>query len=105
MSKERARRRAARLAVAEKQKASRARRVARRQRRQAVQRALTPRRRGTGRLHRRSRAERTGILLVPLAAAVAVWVLVPGIALRVALTALIVLVLPALVVLVLGRRS
>ncbi|GAB1646043.1 hypothetical protein [Krasilnikovia sp. MM14-A1259] len=105
MSKERARRRAARLAAAEKQKAARARRVARRQRRQAVLRSLTPRRRSAGRLHRRSRAERTGILLVPLVAAVAVWVLVPGIALRVVLTVLIVLVLPALVVLVLGRRS
>ncbi|BFU45998.1 hypothetical protein [Krasilnikovia sp. MM14-A1004] len=105
MSKERARRRAARLAVAEKQKATRARRLARRQRRQAVLRTLTPRRRSAGRLHRRSRAERIGILLVPLLAAVAVWVLVPDTALRLALTALIVLVLPALVVLVLGRRS
>ncbi|GAB1690471.1 hypothetical protein [Krasilnikovia sp. M28-CT-15] len=105
MSKERARRRAARLAVAEKQKASRARRVVRRQRWRAAQRTLTPRRRSAGRLHRRSRAERTGILLVPVVAVAAVWVLVPETALRLALTAMIVLVLPALVVLVLGRRS
>ena len=45
MSKERARRRAERLAVLEKEKAARARRVARRQRRRALVRKLTPRRR------------------------------------------------------------
>jgi hypothetical protein len=105
MSKERARRRAERLAVLEKQKAKRARQVARRMRRQAFARSLTPRRRGSGRLHRRSRAERAGIAVVPVVAAVAVWLLVPDLALRLVLTALIVLVLPALVVVVLGRRT
>jgi Flp pilus assembly protein TadB len=105
VSKERAVRRAQRLAVLEKEKAARARRVARRQKRRAVVRSLTPRRRSSGRLHRRSRGERTGIALVPIVAAVAVWVLVPDLALRIVLVALIVLVLPALVVVVLGRRS
>jgi Flp pilus assembly protein TadB len=104
VSKERAQRRVERLAVLEKQKAVRARKVARRQRRRAMVRSLTPRRRSAGRLHRRSRGQRAGIVLVPIVAAVAVWVLVPDLALRVVLIALIVLVLPALVVVVLGRR-
>ena len=106
MSKERARRRAERLAVLEKERAVRARKVARRQRRRALVRRLTPGRLpSSGRLHRRSRGQRIGIVLVPLAAAVAVWVLVPDPALRIVLTAMIVIAVPALVVLVLGRRS
>ena len=105
MSKERARRRAERLAVLEKEKAARARRVARRARRRALVRSLTPRRRGAGRLYRRSRGQRIGIAVVPVVAAVAVWVLVPELALRIVLLAMIVLVLPAVVVVVLGRRS
>jgi Flp pilus assembly protein TadB len=106
VSKERARRRAERLAVLEKEKAARARRVARRQRRrEVVQRLTAGRRPSPGRLHRRSRAQRLGIALVPLVAAVAVWVFVPDLALRVVLTAMIVIAVPALVVLVLGRRT
>jgi Flp pilus assembly protein TadB len=105
VSKERARRRVERLAVLEKEKAARARRVARRQRRRALVRSLAPRRRSPGRLYRRSRGQRAGIAVVPLVAAVAVWVLVPELALRLVLIAMIVLVLPALVVVVLGRRS
>ena len=106
MSKERAQRRAERLAVLEREKATRARRVARRQRRRALVRKLTPQRRGrTGRLHVFTRAEKTGIAVVPLVAAAAVWILVPEVALRIVLIALIVLVLPALVVVALGRRS
>ena len=104
MSKERARRRAERLAVLEKEKARRARSVARRNRRRELVRSLRPRRRGTGRLHKRSRGERLGIALVPAIAVAAVWFLVPDLALRLLLTGLIVLVLPALVVVVLGRR-
>ena len=104
MSKERARRRAERVAVLEKEKAARARRVARRLRRREIVRSLTPRRSGSGRLHRRSRGQRAGIVVVPLLAAAAVWLLVPDLALRGVLTAMIVLVLPALVVVVLGRR-
>jgi Flp pilus assembly protein TadB len=105
MSKERAQRRVARLAVLEKEKAARARKVARRQRRRQIVRSLTPQRRGSGRLYRRSRGERAGIVVVPLLAAVAVWLLVPDMALRIVLTVVIVLALPALVVVVLGRRS
>jgi Flp pilus assembly protein TadB len=105
VSKERARRRAERLAVLDKEKAARARKVARRQRRRALVRSLSPQRRSSGRLYRRSRGQRAGIVVVPLVAAVAVWLLVPDLALRIVLIALIVLVLPALVVVVLGRRS
>jgi hypothetical protein len=104
VSKERARRRAERLAVLEKDKAKRARAVARRDRRRTLLRSVTPRRRGVGRLHRRSRGERIGIVVVPALAIAAVWVLVPDLALRLLLSALLLLVLPALVVVVLGRR-
>jgi Flp pilus assembly protein TadB len=106
VSRERAKRRAERLVVAEKEKAARARRSARRQSRRALVSSLKPGRRSSpGRLYRRSRAQRTGIVVVPLLAASAVWFLVPELALRLVLIAMIVLVLPALVVVVLGRRS
>jgi Flp pilus assembly protein TadB len=107
VSKERARTRAARVAVAEKEKAKRARRVSRRLRRQAFLRGLIPRRRRrTGRLFvRRSRAQRIGLVVVPLLVVGAVLLLVDDPALRLVLLALFVLALPALVVVVLGRRS
>ena len=106
MSKERAKRRAERLVVLEKEKAARARRSVRRQRRRALIKALKPGRRPSpGTLYRRSRAQRTGIAVIPLIAALLVWFLVPDLALRLVLIAMIVLVLPALVVVVLGRRS
>jgi hypothetical protein len=106
MSKERAQRRAERLAVLEKEKAARARKVARRQRRRVLVRRLRPRPLGSaGRLHRRSRPQRIGIVVVPLVAAIAVWLLVPDLPLRIVLTAMIVIAVPALVVLVLGKRS
>jgi len=104
VSKERARRRAERLAVLEREKAARARKVARRQKRRALVKRLTPRRRRTGTLHVFTRAEKTGIAVVPVVAAAAVWFLVPEVALRLVLIVLIVLVLPALVAVVLGRR-
>jgi hypothetical protein len=104
MSKERARRRAERLAVLEREKAARARKLARREQRRALIRKLTPRRRRTGTLHVFSRAEKTGIVIVPLVAATAVWLLIPDVALRLVLIILIILVLPALVAVVLGRR-
>jgi Flp pilus assembly protein TadB len=105
MSKERARRRAERLAVLEKEKAARARKVARRLSRRATVRRLTPRLGKTGRLHRRSRTQRIGIVVVPVVAAALVWLLVPDLPLRIVLTAMIVIAVPALVVLVLGKRS
>ena len=104
MSKERAQRRAERLAVLEKEKAVRARRVARRQKRRALAAKLKPQRRRTGKLHVFTRAEKTGIVVVPLLAAAAVWFLVPEVGLRLLLIAMIILVLPALTVVVLGRR-
>jgi hypothetical protein len=104
VSKERARRRAERLAVLEREKAVRARRVARRQQRRALLRKLTPSRGRTGTLHVFTRAEKAGIVVVPVVAAAAVWLLIPDIALRLVLLVLIILVLPALVAVVLGRR-
>ena len=105
MSKERAKRRAERLAVLEREKAVRARKVARRMRRRTLVRKLKPPRRGrTGTVHRFSRRERVGLVVVPLVAASAVWFLVPEVALRLVLIALILLVLPALTAVVLGRR-
>ena len=106
MSRERAKRRAERLVVLEKQKAVRARRSARRQRRRALVRSLKPGRRpSSGRIYRRSRAQRTGIVVVPLVAALIVWFLVPELGLRLLLIAIIVLVVPPLVVVLLGRRT
>ncbi|MFI1988012.1 hypothetical protein [Actinoplanes sp. NPDC020271] len=106
MSKERARRRAERLAVLQKEKAVRARRVARRQRRRALVRKLTPPRLSSdGRLYHRSRRQRLGIVIVPLIAIAAVWLFIPETALRILLTVLLVLAAPALVVVVLGRRK
>jgi Flp pilus assembly protein TadB len=106
VSKERARRRAQRLAVADRDKSRRARRVARRDRRRSLVRRLTPRRRRTGRLlMRRTRGQRAGIVVLPLVAVAAVWFLVPDPALRLLLIALLIFVLPAVVVVVLDRRS
>ncbi|HET9519377.1 MAG TPA: hypothetical protein VFO77_16760, partial [Actinoplanes sp.] len=85
----------------------RARRVARRLRRRQLLQSLTPsRRRRTGRLQaRRSRGQRIGIVVVPAVLLGALWYFVHDPALRLLLVALLVLVLPALVVVVLGRRS
>ncbi|MFI6757777.1 hypothetical protein ACIBF5_01350 [Micromonospora sp. NPDC050417] len=107
MSKERARLRAVRQAEAEREKAARARRVARRQRRRVLLRRLTPRLpdRRTGRLFaRRSRAERAGVAVLSIAALGAIWFLVDDLGLRLALIVLLLLVLPAVVVVALGRR-
>ncbi|MFI6158766.1 hypothetical protein [Micromonospora haikouensis] len=107
MSKERARRRAAREAQLERERAVRRRRVARRDRRRAVVRRLTPRwpRRRAGRLARHSRGERAAIVGLTGVALVAIWSFVDDLALRVVLVVLLLLVLPAAVVIALGRRS
>ena len=89
----------------EREKAARARKVARRQRRRVLVKRLTPQIGRPGRIYRRSRGERIGIVLVPLVAAAAVWLFVPDLALRVVLTIVIVLALPALVVVILGRKA
>jgi hypothetical protein len=104
VSKERARRRAERLAVLEKEKAVRARRVARRVRRRTLVSKLRPRLGRTGTVHRFTRREKTGIVVVPLVAVAAVWFLIPDLGLRVVLILLIVLILPALTAVALGRR-
>ena len=88
----------------EKEKAARARKVARRQWRRQLVRRLTPPARNAGRLHMRSRGQRVGIVVVPLLAIAAVWLFVPEPALRIVLTTVIVLAAPAFVVVVLGRR-
>jgi Flp pilus assembly protein TadB len=105
VSKERARRREERLAVLEKEKAKRARKIARRSRRRAVVRSLKPQIGRSGRLYRRSPRQRVGIVVVPLVAIAAVWLFVPDLPLRVVLTILIVLALPVLVVVILGRKA
>ena len=89
----------------EREKAVRARKVARRQRRRVLVKRLIPRVGRPGRIYRRSRGQRIGIVLAPLLAATAVWLLVPDLALRVVLTIVIVMALPALVVLILGKRA
>jgi hypothetical protein len=97
-----------RVAAAEREKAARARAVARRQRRRAIVRRLTPRltRRRTGRLFaRRSAGQRAGVVVLSLALLAVVWLLVDDPALRLLLIALAVLGLPAVVVIALGRRT
>lgn len=108
MSKERARRRAERQAEAERLKARRARSVARRQRRRALARRLTPRLpdRRTGRLYaRRSRGQRAAVTGMVLALLMVIWFLIEPVALRIALIALLALALPAIIVVLLGRRT
>ncbi|MFG1777338.1 hypothetical protein ACGFIR_23280 [Micromonospora sp. NPDC049051] len=107
MSKERARRRAAREAEAARARVVRERRAARRSRRRALVRRLTPslRRGRTGRLPRHSRGERAAIVLLTLAAMTLIWTFVDDLALRIALVVLLLLVLPAIVVIALDRRT
>ncbi|MCN0151435.1 hypothetical protein [Salinispora arenicola] len=107
MSKERARRRAAREAEAAQRRVVRQRQLARQARRRALVRRLTPtvRRGRIGRLSRRTRGERAAIVLSTVAAIMLIWSLVDDLALRIALVALLLLVLPAIVVIALGRRS
>ncbi|MEJ3747748.1 hypothetical protein WEI85_31205 [Actinomycetes bacterium KLBMP 9797] len=105
MSKERAKRRAERAAVVARERAVAERR---RQRRAALRRLRPslPRRRRTGRLFaRRSRAQRAGIAALTVVLLALVWLLVEPVALRIALIALSLLVLPAVVVIALGRRT
>ncbi|HYN96888.1 MAG TPA: hypothetical protein VES42_23855, partial [Pilimelia sp.] len=91
-------------------RARRARSRARRERLRAVRRRLRrslrlPDRR-TGRLlPRRTRGQRAGIAVFALVAAGAIWLYVDGLGMRLALTVLLVLALPALVVLALDRRT
>jgi hypothetical protein len=108
VSKERAQRRAVRLAEAERDRARRARIVARRDRRRALARRLRPRLpdRRTGRLYaRRAFAQRAGIALTAILAVWLVWWKFDGLATRLALTIVIAVAAPAAVVLTFDRRS
>lgn len=107
MSRERARRRAERLAEAEAARAARQRAVRRREQRRAIVRRIRPTLpdRRTGRLFaRRSPAQRAGIGVVALTALAFVWLGIDSLATRIALTAVIVIITPALTVLVYDRR-
>lgn len=70
-------------------------------------RRLTPQlRRGrSGRLARHSRGERAAIVLLTGAALILIWSFVDNLALRIALIVLLLLVLPAIVVIALDRRT
>jgi hypothetical protein len=106
LAKERALRRAAREAEAARARADAERREARRRQRRALVRRLRPRSRRTGKAFvRRSSGERAGIVIVTLFALGLVWFVLDDVALRLVLTLLIVIGLPALVVAVLGRRT
>jgi hypothetical protein len=121
MSKERALRRAAREAEAERERVRRSRRTQRAGRRRALLRRLTPARRTTrrrallrrltparrtGRLYaRRGYAQRVVIALATVAVLAFVWWQFDDLATRLALTALVAVAAPAAVVLTFGRRT
>jgi Flp pilus assembly protein TadB len=107
VSKERAKRRADRLATAEASRAKRERARRRAARRRAIARRLRPRRPfgRTGRLYaRRSPGQRAAIATAGLGVLVLTWLLVDSLTLRVAVTVLVLLTAPALVVLTFDRR-
>jgi hypothetical protein len=107
VSKARAQVRAARAAQAEAARIARGRAAARRARRRALLRALTPRLpdRRTGRLYpRRTRFQRITIALLAGVALLGIWWWFDGLATRLALSALVLLALPAVIVLSLDRR-
>jgi hypothetical protein len=108
VSRERALRRAAREAEAARERARRERVVARRARRRALVRRLKPRLpdRRTGRLYaRRAFAQRLGIALTGLLAVGLIWWRVDGLSTRIALTIVVAVAAPAVVVLTFDRRS
>jgi len=106
MSKERARRRAEREAIALLERARRERKTQRRLRRRAVARRLVPKRPGrTGKLFaRRTRAQRATIAIGVILALILVWTLIDSLSTRLGLTAFVLVATPILVVLTLDRR-
>jgi len=107
VSKERAQRRAERIAAAEAVRAKRERALRRAARRRALARRLRPRRPAgrTGRLYaRRPPGQRAAIATAGLGVLVLTWLLVDSLTLRVAVTVLVLLTAPALVVLTFDRR-
>jgi hypothetical protein len=108
VSKERALRRAARLAEAERERVRRSRRgqrAARAARRRALVRRLTPAQRRTGRLYaRRAYAQRVTIAVATVAVLAFVWWEFDDLATRLALTVLVAVAAPAAVVLTFDRH-
>ncbi len=108
MSRERAQRRAVREAEQQRLRAQRERRDARRTTRRRLARRLTPRLpdRRTGKIFaRRSRSERITIGLLAAIVVAGIWWYFDDLGVQIALTALVVLALPALIVLTLDRRT
>ncbi len=109
MSKERALRRAAREAEEATARAARAREVARRAKRREIKRKLTPKlpKRGrVGKLYpRRKPGERVLIAMVFVILLALVWYEFSDLTTRIALTVVLLLVMPAAVVIAFGRRS
>jgi Flp pilus assembly protein TadB len=108
VSRERAQRRAARLAEQEKARAQRERVQARRAKRRALTRRLTPRLpdRRVGKMYpRRTWAQRWTIAVLAGLAIVGIWWYFTDLGAKIALTALVVVALPALIVLTLDRRT
>ena len=100
----RARRREERLAQSAARRAAAERREQRRERLRRLRPRLPDRRTGRTFL-RRSRGERTGIAMLALIALGLVWYLLDDWPMRIGLTALILIGLPAFVVLALDRRT
>ena len=108
MSKQRAIRRAEREAEAARARAARERALARKARRRQLVRHVVPRRpdRRVGKLYpRRSYGERIMISLAAVVALWLIWTYVASFATRIALTATLLIVAPAIIVLAFGRRS
>ena len=105
MSKQRAERRAVRQAHAAQAEAARQRVHVRRRRWRRLRARLAPPRGRTGKIFpRRNRAQRAGIAVAVLAALAFIWLEVDALSTRIALTGLVLVGSPALVVLTLDRR-
>ena len=108
MSKQRAIRRAKREAEAARARAARERAAARKAKRRQMVRRVMPRRpdRRVGKLYpRRSYGERVLIALAAVVAVGLIWTYVASFATRIALTATLLIVAPAIIVVAFGRRS
>jgi Flp pilus assembly protein TadB len=108
VSKQRAIRRAEREAEAARARAARERAAARKAKRRQMLRRVMPRRpdHRVGKLYpRRSYGERVLIALAAVVAVGLIWLYVSSFATRIALTATLLIVAPAIIVLAFGRRS
>ena len=108
MSKDRAIRRAARLLEAEQKRAARAAVASRRQRRKDITHKLVPKLpdRRSGRLQSRmTPTQRAGVVMLGLLAVMLTWYLVDDLVMRLIIVLVLILALPALIVIALGRRN